>query len=431
MEQPHIFMSHSSVNKNFTDALVTGLRQAGADVWYDEHNLGAGLLLDEIPRELKTRPIFVVVLSKAAFASAWVRDECRWAYNLYKRDRSRILLPVVAESIRPEYFDELLFLEDFKRVEAGGGQPCSNEEAIERILHLLALTTPESLAAKTQAAANDSVEDLITVGKALVAQRQLAHACSLLEHIITISPRNLDAWAMLGFARAALGRFEDALKADEQALAIDSEVGWLWHNRGNALIRIHRNEDAVAAFKRAHELDPSDTSSLTNLGVALIALHRHEEALEAFMEAAALDQNDASIWNNIGSALDILDRHEEALEAHLQAIAIEPALDVAWIGVGNAYSAMQRYEQALTSYEKALSLNAKSAIACTGKGKTLLFLHRYEESLASFDQALAIDSTYGQAWTGKAIVLFELGRPIQAEVIARLARERGYIVDES
>jgi hypothetical protein len=51
-------------------------------VWYDEHNLGAGQLLEEIQRELNARPVFVVLLSPDALASKWVQRECKWAYTV-------------------------------------------------------------------------------------------------------------------------------------------------------------------------------------------------------------------------------------------------------------------------------------------------------------------------------------------------------------
>jgi hypothetical protein len=80
--QLKVFLSHSSQDKPVCDQLVTALRGAGADVWYDEHNLGAGQVLEEIQRELKARPVFLVLLSKHAFASQWVRRETTWAFNL-------------------------------------------------------------------------------------------------------------------------------------------------------------------------------------------------------------------------------------------------------------------------------------------------------------------------------------------------------------
>ena len=89
-----IFLSHSSQDKASCDTVVGALRVAGADVWYDEHNLGAGQLLEEIQRELQARPVFVVLLSKNAFASQWVRREATWAFNLATREPNRLILPI-------------------------------------------------------------------------------------------------------------------------------------------------------------------------------------------------------------------------------------------------------------------------------------------------------------------------------------------------
>lgn len=45
---------------------VAELRTLGADVWYDELNLGFGALQDEIERQMYARPIFIVALSPSA-----------------------------------------------------------------------------------------------------------------------------------------------------------------------------------------------------------------------------------------------------------------------------------------------------------------------------------------------------------------------------
>ena len=58
MAQIHIFLSQSSADRDFADALARALRGAGADVWYDETHLGTGQLLDEISAQLPTRPRF-------------------------------------------------------------------------------------------------------------------------------------------------------------------------------------------------------------------------------------------------------------------------------------------------------------------------------------------------------------------------------------
>lgn len=97
--QLRVFVSHASEDSAFCHTIVAALRGAGADVWYDEHTMGSGRLADEILRELGRRPIFVLILSKHAFVSRWVKRETDWAEELKERDPSYALLPVTAGTI--------------------------------------------------------------------------------------------------------------------------------------------------------------------------------------------------------------------------------------------------------------------------------------------------------------------------------------------
>ena len=99
MDQLRIFISHSSYDRDFCQALSLALREAGADVWYDRQDLGSGQLLEIIPREIRQRKVFIVILSKPSIASPWVRDECKWAYALYSRESGRTILPIIAEAL--------------------------------------------------------------------------------------------------------------------------------------------------------------------------------------------------------------------------------------------------------------------------------------------------------------------------------------------
>lgn len=141
MAKMRIFVSHSNADNTFCDAIVKALRDAGADVWYDEQSMGAGHLLDVIQRELVSRPVFIVILSKAAFNSKWVTQECQWAFRLYNREPDRKILPITAQPIEANDFNTWLFMEDFKRIEASGYQPLPLSEAIAQTLQTLVLAS--------------------------------------------------------------------------------------------------------------------------------------------------------------------------------------------------------------------------------------------------------------------------------------------------
>jgi len=327
MSTMRIFVSHSHEDDAFCRALVQGLRRAGADVWYDEHNLGSGQLMTVIQRELGSRPVFVVILTKATFASRWVRRETLWAYELGDRDPSRIILPVTAGPIARSDFsaeNEWLFLHDFKRIEAPGYQPYPQAEAVTRTLHALQLTLPGEAPLPTGPLPADSVADLIGRGRALNAQTKYAEALPLFQRALERDPRAFDAWLTAGYTLGNLGRYEEALVALDRALALSPNSARAWSNKGAALNGLRRYEEELAAYDRALALDPQYAKAWSNKGYALLNLKRYSEALAAYDRALALDPNEADAWSNTGLALLSLNRPREALVAFDRALALDP-----------------------------------------------------------------------------------------------------------
>jgi tetratricopeptide (TPR) repeat protein len=288
MAQMQVFVSHSSKDKAFCDRLVGALRGAGADVWYDEHNLGAGVLRREIMKQLAERPIVIVILSKAALTSDWVQDECEWAYNLLKREPNRMILPVVAATYELRDFNALLYLESMKRVEAPGHQPFALAEAVERTLRLLELTPagqrPAPVAPPQPA---ESASDLLAKGKALMAQDKYAEAIPFFERATQLDPRNFDAWANLGQAYDEVKRYQEALAACDRALALNDKSAAAWNNKGNALNALKRYAEALPCVERALKIG-ENANRWQRKADALRGLGRTAEAEEAERRAKAL-----------------------------------------------------------------------------------------------------------------------------------------------
>jgi tetratricopeptide (TPR) repeat protein len=321
MAQMRVFVSHSHSNNAFCAELVRGLQAAGADVWYDEQTLHAGQLGPVIERELRDRPVFVVVLSPAALQSRWVEDETRWAYGLLRRDPSRILLPVLAEAL-PDEGDIWLFLQDFKRVEASGLWPFSSAEAVSRTLRALQLTRPGEAPLPTAPQQGDNANELLLKGKALFAQDRDAEALELFKQVTQIAPGNFEAWANLGRAYTWTGNPTEGLAASGHALDIQPDFALGWYAKGNALRKLGRNDEALAAYDRALALDHDYAPAWNNKGAVLNGLKRYAEALAANQRALELDPNFANAAGGVVIALRGLGRTAEAEEAARRAKAL-------------------------------------------------------------------------------------------------------------
>src|SRR5690349_10391033 len=113
MEVKRIFVSHCQADRDFCARLVAALCEAGADVWWDESGRSNS---EESERELSERPIFVAVLSEAAFASEAVAHQTLRAVELYHHIPRRSVIPLNAHPIH--YFNTWPYLDDFDRIEA-------------------------------------------------------------------------------------------------------------------------------------------------------------------------------------------------------------------------------------------------------------------------------------------------------------------------
>lgn len=237
-----VFVSHAGEDNAFCQALVEALRRAGADVWYDEQNLGAGHVRRVIMQELVRRPVFVVVLSKAALTSKWVMDECDWAYDLQRDEPSRILLPVVAEPLQRADFNAALHLHSLKRVEAPGMQPFPTDEAIHRVLQALTLTPAGETSASPTAQPNRR-------GAASFQQMLASY-----EQAVALYPNSVAAWLGKATWLTSLRRYDEALAACERAIALDPNSTNAWAAKAAALRALGRTGEAEVAARRVEEL---------------------------------------------------------------------------------------------------------------------------------------------------------------------------------
>jgi hypothetical protein len=198
--QMKIFVSHTKTDKAACDPIVAALREAGADVWYDEQDMRPVPLLDEIPNQLNARPVFVVMLSPAALASKWVQQECQWAFTLAAEESSRIILPVIVSAVDAKALNKaMLYLAGLVRVEALGLKALPLREMIERTLWLLGLTPKGKEPVALTPQPSEKLEDLLTQGRACLAKEDFAKALPFFERAAQIAPRDANIWMNLGF----------------------------------------------------------------------------------------------------------------------------------------------------------------------------------------------------------------------------------------
>jgi len=90
-------------------------------------------------------------------------------------------------------------------------------------------------------------------------------------------------------------------------------------NKGNDLYNQGRYDEAIKAYDEAIKLDPNYANAWTSKGAALSNQGKYDEAIQAHNEAIKLDPNLAVAWYNKGIAHQALGRTSEADAAYAKA----------------------------------------------------------------------------------------------------------------
>jgi TIR domain/Pentapeptide repeats (8 copies) len=90
-----VFVSYSTVDKDFADRLHADLQNNGVRCWFAPHDMTGGKKLHEqIDEAIRLYDRLLLILSEASMASNWVRDEIRRARRKEQQLGRRVLFPV-------------------------------------------------------------------------------------------------------------------------------------------------------------------------------------------------------------------------------------------------------------------------------------------------------------------------------------------------
>jgi tetratricopeptide (TPR) repeat protein len=370
-----IYVSYAREDTEWCRAFVEALRWQGADVWHAERSGGPvqnyGGLPDEAERELRSRPVFIVVLSPAALVALRAKLEIALAVQLATDQPARAVLAVMADqcTLPPP-------LHPFPYVSGPEDTGVIPAEAAARIREALdaAEAEQEPVAMTAFASAAQAWER----AKRLRAAGQPEQALALCERALAVDPLYAPAWCGKGDLLRERERYDEAIAAYDHALANDVLLAAAWYGKGQALNKLKLRYEALQAYERALGLEPRWPQAWIDKGDVLAHLQRYDEAIQAYEQALAIEPQRANVWNRIGNTFLIWAQYEEAAGAGKS--ADKPG--------GVKFSSFRRGEQALEAYNR----------------------------------ALALDPTYAHAWSNKILLLERLGR-LREAAEARRARD--------
>jgi len=141
----------------------------------------------------------------------------------------------------------------------------------------------------------------------------------------------------LGAAYMNQQLFEKALKAFEQAAALDPKFPIASMNEGIALLNLGRIDPARQFLEQAVKQNPSNPYAWYNLGMLEKNSANAQAAVDAFRRVTGIEPNDADTWYFLGASYAQNKQYPEAIDAFQSALKLNPLHASAEFGLSRAY----------------------------------------------------------------------------------------------
>lgn len=242
-------------------------------------------------------------------------------------------------------------------------------------------------------------------GAVLQSLHRYDAALAAYDQAIALDGNYSSAWRNRAGVLDEMGHYDDALVAYNHALAIEPTYAQAWNGKGKTLSRLNNFPEAVDAFEKAIEIDPNYEFAWRNLGDARSSLGLREVALAAYDEALRINSTYVYALNGKGVVLRELGQLDPALKAFDRVIQLDPKMYYAYNGRGATLRDMGRLDEALDALNHCVAMSPEYPSAWKNKGTVFNALKRYDEAIQAFDRALSFNDKYCPAWTGRGIAL--------------------------
>ena len=225
------------------------------------------------------------------------------------------------------------------------------------VLRRLATTNPDAPVIQTTLARalKDAGELQAALAKYREAARRWPTDAALL-HDLAVAARDAANRATGAAARAMR---DEAMRADQAALALDPTSPAALNGLGLLAIDGDRPADAVPSFERATAIDPNNASYWTNLGNARRAIGDRAGAEQAYRRALDVDTRAADAANGLGVLMVEANRPADATPWFERALAAAPDLIEARLNLGIALQQVGDNKRAADAYRLVLNAPAR------------------------------------------------------------------------
>jgi len=229
----------------------------------------------------------------------------------------------------------------------------------------------ESLAEFTEGAKyqRPKASDLKIVAADYVVLGDFADADKWLTMVANETPKDADAWYLLGRTKYNENRFEEAIEAFQRTLTLRPGDVKAENNLGLSYQGLNRPDDARKAFENAiswqKDWPVKDPQPYLNMGILLADQDQAAQALPWLQQAVKLAPRNPKVHEELARAYDLLKMPDKAQHELEQAITLAPDVASLHYKLGQVYRRQGKQQLAQQEFDICAKINSTHSSAET------------------------------------------------------------------
>jgi len=235
------------------------------------------------------------------------------------------------------------------------------------------------------------VRGWMTLGTFQLGLAQIQSGLLAAQRALDLDPKRAEIYRQLSEAYRLEGRFEEALKAAEQSVALAPKEAWPYYQRAAvqanqaAVLSNHAGfEAALRDLTQAEARDPDAPEIYLGRGSVYLEMDRFPEAAAAFQEALNRDPSYHRARVLLGLTYCFQSRFPAAISEVQQVLQEEPDYPLAHLLLGMIHDDNGEQEAAITAYQRALEANPWQEYIAYRLGRQYAILDRPQAAREAF-----------------------------------------------
>jgi predicted O-linked N-acetylglucosamine transferase (SPINDLY family) len=268
-----------------------------------------------------------------------------------------------------------------------------------------------------------SIDDALAQAMQLYQTGDLPRAEAFYREILTVDPRQAEAWTQLGLVFFQQGQVEGAVTALQRAAQLAPHLARIYMNLGLVYTTQGNAAEAIRHSQHATELEPGLADAWFNLGNAYQLQGSLDQAIASYQQSLRLQPDSARTHTNLGWSMQARNDLPAAISHYRQAISLQPNLAEAYFNLATALAGNDQFDEAVAQYQKAGELKPDFMLTFNNLGHARQQQGFVIEAIEAFAQAVRISP---ELPVPRSNWLFALNYDPDLSTATVLAEHRGF-----